>query len=104
MPTVTVSKNIELPLPLISLYEVFKRVLQQSDENRASQAVRLMSQGCVIELNTEWAVYAAGLSCRYQIPMADSLILATAWNYKATLWTQDNDFEGLSGVNDRRKP
>jgi predicted nucleic acid-binding protein len=30
--------------------------------------------------------------------MADSVILATARAYKATLWTQDEDFKGLEDV------
>lgn len=93
-----------LIIPVISLYEVFKRVLQQTDEDRAFQAITIMRQGRVIELNAELAVYAARLSCRHKIPMADSIILATTWTYQAILWTQDNDFEGLPGVNYVQKP
>jgi predicted nucleic acid-binding protein len=32
------------------------------------------------------------------VPMADSIILATARAYGATLWTQDEHFEHLDGV------
>ena len=35
---------------------------------------------------------------RQEAAMADSIILATAREFKATLWTQDADFEGISGV------
>ena len=35
---------------------------------------------------------------KLRLPMADSIILATALAYDATLWTQDVDFEGFDGV------
>lgn len=34
----------------------------------------------------------------HKLPLADSIIFATAQKYSAVLWTQDNDFEGLSNV------
>jgi predicted nucleic acid-binding protein len=101
-PAIEDTKN--LIVPAISLYEVFKRVLQQADEDRALQAVALMQQGRVVELNAGLAIHAARLSCRYKTPMADSIILATAWTHQAVLWTQDNDFEGLRDVNYIQKP
>jgi predicted nucleic acid-binding protein len=82
----------ELIVPVISLYEGFKRVHQQRSEGDALQAVTMMEQGQVIELNSSLALSAAKLSPALKIPMADSLILATARAYDATLWTQDTDF------------
>ena len=32
------------------------------------------------------------------LPLADSIMLATAEQYDATLWTQDSDFKGVEGV------
>lgn len=101
-PAIEDTKN--LIVPAISLYEVFKRVLQQADEDRALQAVALMQQGRVVELNAALAIHAAQLSYKYKTPMADSIILATAWTHQAVLWTQDNDFEGLHDVNYIQKP
>ena len=88
----------ELLVPVISIYEVFKRVLQQRGEGDALQAVAIMLQGQVIELDTTLALEAARISVEEKLPMADSIILATAWSYEATLWTQDADFEGKNGV------
>ena len=88
----------DLVVPVITLYEVFKRVLQQRSEAAAFEAVSLMQQGQVIELNTAIALSAAKLSHELKLPMADSLILATARRYEAVLWTQDVDFEGIEGV------
>ncbi len=88
----------ELVVPSISLYEVFKRVLQQRSETEALRAVALMAQGSVIDLDLVLALNAAKLSVDLKLPMADSIILATAQAHDATLWTQDADFKGIDGV------
>jgi predicted nucleic acid-binding protein len=93
----------DLIVPVISLYEVFKRVLQQRDEGAALQAVALMRQGRVVDLSETLALSAARLSAEHRLPMADSLMLATARRFEATLWTQDKDFEGIAGVRLRAK-
>ena len=58
----------------------------------------MMEQGKVVELDTPLALSAAKISLDLKIPMADSIILATARSYDATLWTQDIDFKGVVGV------
>jgi len=93
-----IQKLDELIVPTISIYEVFKRVIQQKDESLALRAVALMEQGRVVELDTSIALRAAKLSLEMKLPMADSLMLATAHAFKAVLWTQDSDFEHLEGV------
>jgi len=87
----------------INVYEVFKRILGQRDEHSALQAVAIMEQGHVIDLTSEISMSAAQISNEYKIPMADSMIYATARASKATLWTQDADFEGLENVQFQRK-
>lgn len=89
----------QLIVPTICIYEVFKRILQQKGEAAALQAMGIMMQGQVVELNGTLALNAAKLSHELKIPMADSIILATTRFYNATLWTQDRDFEGLENVN-----
>ena len=88
----------DLLVPTLSLYEVFKRVLQQRGENDALQAVALMQQGTIVELSGSLALSAARISLNDKIPMADSIMLATARAYGATLWSQDSDFENIAGV------
>lgn len=88
----------KLVVPVITLFEVFKRVLQQSDENAGLQAVAAMRQGQVVAMDPSLALTAAKLSHELRLPMADSITLTTARKYKATLWTQDSDFENLQGV------
>ena len=87
-----------LVVPTLSLYEVFKRVLQQRGEGEALQAVAVMMEGRVAELTAEIALEAARLSVEKKLPMANSVMLATAQAYGAELWTQDADFEGMEGV------
>jgi predicted nucleic acid-binding protein len=88
----------ELVVPTLSLYEVFKRVLQQRGEGDALQAVAIMIQGQVIDLDMDLALSAAKVSTELGLPMADSVMLATARTHAATLWTQDADFEQIAGV------
>ena len=88
----------DLLVPTLSLYEVFKRVLQQRGEDDALQAVALMQQGMIVELSDSLALSAARISLNDKIPMADSIMLATARAYGATLWSQDSDFENIAGV------
>ncbi len=88
----------ELVVPTISVYEVFKRVLGQRGEGPALQAVAVMRQGLVTDLDTALALRAAKLSTDLGLPMADSVILATARAHDAVLWTQDSDFRDIEGV------
>ena len=91
-------QTAKLIVPAISIYEVFKRVLQQRGKDAALQAAATMQQGRVVDLNATLALEAASLSHELRLPMADSIILATARAHKAVLWTQDEDFKGISGV------
>ena len=72
--------------------------MRERSENAALQAIALMKQGIVVELTSDIAIHAAKISYEYKIPMADSIILATANIYNATIWTQDEDFKGLDNV------
>ncbi len=92
------SSPTRLIVPAITLYEVFKVILRESSENEALQAVVAMQKGQVINLNTSLALAAARLSLEHRFPMADSIILATALEFKATIWTQDADFKDLNKV------
>lgn len=88
----------ELLVPTLSLYEVFKRVLQQRGEDRALEAVAAMQRGTIVELTSPIALSAARLSAEQGLPMADSIMLSSARFHRAILWTQDADFEGVEGV------
>jgi predicted nucleic acid-binding protein len=92
------SDSVLLVVPVITIYEVFKVILRESSENEALQAVVAMQKGKVVDLSTPLAIAASRLSLEHQIPMADSIILATAQAFKAIIWTQDSDFKNISKV------
>ena len=87
-----------LIVPVVTLYEVFKVVLRERGENEALLAVAVMQQGTVVEINAKLALEAAALGVKHSLPLADSLILATARAYSATIWTQDADFRSIPNV------
>jgi predicted nucleic acid-binding protein len=87
-----------LLVPTLSIFEVFKRILQQRGEGEALQAISVMQQGKVVELSAAPALDAARLSLELKIPMADSIILATSRACQAMLWTQDSDFKDIDRV------
>ena len=88
----------ELIVPTICLYEVFKKIVTQRSENEALQAVAVMQQGRIVDLDPAVALSAARISIDKKLPLADSAILATAQMNKATLWTQDAHFEHFENV------
>ena len=91
-------KNEELIVPTITIYEVFKRVSTQTNEEEALKAIALMTTGKVVDLTQELAINAVLLSQSKHLPMADAMILATAQAYDATLWTLDEHFKGIDDV------
>lgn len=88
----------KLVVPVICIYEVFKKILQERDEHHALQAIGLMHQGLIIPLDAHLALSAAKISINHKIPMADSIVLATARSVHGIVWTQDADFKDLPHV------
>lgn len=93
-----IEATAQLVVPTLSLYEVFKKIAQQRGEGDALQAIAIMQQGKVVELSSTLALSAAKVSMQLSLPMADSVILATARAADAVLWTQDADFAEVPGV------
>lgn len=87
-----------LVVPVVSIYEVFKVVLRESGENAAIQAAMAMQKPTVVEMTSRLAMAAAKISLERSLPMADSMILATARIHNATIWTQDAHFKDFAGV------
>lgn len=92
-----------LVVPSVCLLEVFKVVLRQRGESDALQAAALMQQGAIVELDASLALSAAKVGVDHKLPLADSIVYATAQRVGGTLWTQDDDFDGLEGVEYVRK-
>ena len=88
----------KLLVPTICILEVFKRVLQQREEDSAIQAAALMQQGQVIDLDSGTAVTAAKIGHELKLPLADAMIVATARIHHAVILTQDSDLKDVEGV------
>ncbi len=92
-------ENIEkLIVPSITITEVFKCIFRQRGEDMALEAIVHMEQGRVIALDGDLAVDAAQYGVEYKLPLADSIIYATAQKFSALIWTQDIDFKSLKGI------
>lgn len=98
-----VENTRELVVPTIVILEVYKRILQQRNARSALEAVAVLQQGRVVDLTATLAIVAARISQSEKLPLADSVILATARAENATVWTQDADFEKRENVKFRAK-
>jgi toxin FitB len=87
-----------LVVPVITIYEVFKVVCRQRGEDLGLQAVALMQRGRVVELDAGLALEGARLGIDLNLPLADSIILATARRCQAIVWTMDEHFSRLPDV------
>ena len=95
---IPLNDTASLIVPTVTIYEVFKVVLRESSENEALQAAVAMRKGTVVDLTASLAIAASKLSLGHKLPMADSIILATAKEFDATIWTQDSDFKNIDDV------
>ena len=88
-------ENVDsLIVPVITIYEVvkkFKRERGEADAFRAAEAMRL---GRMIDVDLSLVLDAVN----HLLPLADSLIYATALRHNAILWTQDEHFSGMPSV------
>lgn len=95
-PAIEEAEN--LIIPSISILEVFKCVLRQRSEHEAFQAIALLQRGTVVDMDVNIAIQAGRFSHDYKLPLADSVILATAYVYDTCIWTQDTHFKKFECV------
>lgn len=96
------AKQIENPgqlvIPVITIYEVFKKILTDVNEEHALKIAAHMRLGKVVDVDLTLSLEASKFSKQYKLPMADALIYATAYLHQCTLWTQDEHFKALPRV------
>jgi toxin FitB len=98
-----IEKRSELVVPTIVVFEVFKRVLQQRNAHAALESVAVLREGRLVDLTATIAMAAANVSQSEKLPMANSIIIATARAENAVVWTQDSGFQGRPGIKFRAK-
>jgi predicted nucleic acid-binding protein len=88
-----------LVVPSVVLYEIQKKLLVEGiDRETAARAMNGILHGTLVDLNQRIAFDAAQLAFEHKLAMADAIILATAREHQATLYTQDVHFRGIPGV------
>lgn len=87
-----------LIVPIICVYEVFKKVFQTHGQAVAEFRVADLMKGNLADFTAPLAMRAAVISAELRLPMADSFIMAVTRENDATLWTQDEHFKDLPGV------
>ena len=93
-----IEKSEDLIVPTITLYEVYKKLLTEKDENYASEVITYMQTGNVVELNVALSISAAEVSRKFKLSLADSVIYATSLEYSATIYSCDKHFKEIQGV------
>jgi predicted nucleic acid-binding protein len=93
-----------LLVPSVSILEVYRYVLRERGREDALAVAASMRHGRVLELDESLAIEAAEIGITHGLPLANSIIYASALAHEATLWTQDADFEGLEAVEYRPRP
>ena len=89
-------KNIqEVITPTIAIYEVFKRMKKEHSVQETYDLVAQMLKTNVVPITADIAMTAANVSLEHDLPMADSLVYATAVEYDCKVVTLDNDFRDL---------
>ena len=93
-----IENTSELIIPSITIYEVFKKISRELDEDKALFVVAQMKQGQVVDVDSDLAIYSGKIGLQYKLAMADSIIYATVLKYEAELYTQDKHFKDLKRV------
>jgi predicted nucleic acid-binding protein len=96
--TSAIEDTENLLVPVICIYEVYKKIFQEQGQGVAEIRIADLYKGQVLDLTAPLALSAAEISAETKLPMADSIILATAQDFQASLWTQDEHFKGIPGV------
>lgn len=83
-------------LSTVNLAEIYFSVLRDYNEKKAREKADTVRKRCfLIPVDEQIAVDAARLKHSLKLPLADSIILATARTRNAKIVSGDKDFKGL---------
>jgi len=86
--------TVNIVTPTIVVYEVFKK----GGEEAAVLVSAQMNKTTVVELSESLSLFAAGLSIKHNLPMADAIVYATASALECPVVTSDKHFMDLENV------
>lgn len=84
--------------PAIVLYEVYKKIKRERTEDEALIAVSHMNRTLIVMLSESIALFAADISLKYSLPMADAIVYAAAVEENCKVVTSDTHFRDLDRV------
>ena len=99
-----IEDRYDLLVPTIALFEVHKVLSRNLPANLVTQCLDVMRLGRVLDLTDKRAIAASTIAVRHRLAMADAAMYSLALEFEATFWTQDVDYQGLSGVRYLPKP
>jgi len=85
-------------VPTIIITEVYKKLLLVKDSDTAKIYISQFRSFIIIENDYDIALQSSELGIKYKLPLADSIIYATAMKYNSEIYTLDKHFEGLPNV------
>lgn len=88
----------QVVVPTVCLLEVARVMRRERGEDAAAECLVLMSQGTVAPLDIAVVAAASALGVEHRLPLADSVVYATARLRGAEVWTHDAHFRELPGV------
>jgi predicted nucleic acid-binding protein len=99
-----IEDRYDLLVPTIALFEVHKVLSRNLPADLVVQCLDVMRLGRVLDLTDKRAIAASEVASRHRLAMADAAMYSLAQEFEATFWTQDVDYQGLSGVRYCPKP
>jgi toxin FitB len=93
-----------LLVPTIALFEVHKILSRSLPADLVDRCLDVMRLGKVLDLTDARAIAASKAARRHGLALADAAMYSMAEEQGATFWTQDVDYETLSGVRYFAKP
>lgn len=90
--------NADWLAPTIVQFELAKWLRRERGEDKANQAIAFSVTCVVVPLDTNIAVAAARISAQHELPLADSIVYATARTFGADVLTCDAHFKDLPNV------
>lgn len=89
----------ECVAPSIVLYEVYKKIKSEKDEETAIKVVAyIVGNARIVSIGEKIALNAADISIVHKLPMADALIKAVAEDNNAKLVTGDKHFKNTENT------
>ena len=87
-----------LIVPTVAILEVHRYLSRTVSPTVRDEHLNAMRRAQVVDLTDARAIAASDVAQIHKLAMADAIMYSIAREFKATFWTQDVDYKGLTGV------